>query len=199
MVKPLERKTDLSVISSGLSPVFDPRGRSTGRSSGWWLGKHRRGLFNGVLITGGLGVRCFELNFLVYYLVPSRNASSESASLPTFIGKCLSLYLINTYQAALNQDKIWGTYSTPGIGGFRILLMVLPYGISSSGVVPCIYLFARRFRLRKLEAVFRPHGPSHWRFLLPCGCNMQNWPWMTSNAPNSARLVMPWSYTAFLR
>ena len=77
MVKPLKEKTDLSRISSRLS-LF------TLVAFHWpffrlVLGNIEGG-FNGVLITGGLGVLMFALNFLVYYLV---------LFLGRFVGKCI--------------------------------------------------------------------------------------------------------------
>ena len=80
MVKFLKEKTDLTRISSVLS-LF------TLVAFHWpffrlVLGNIEGG-FNGVLITGGLGVLMFALNFLAITSCSFSDASSESASLPS--------------------------------------------------------------------------------------------------------------------
>ena len=91
MVKPLKEKTNLTRISSVLS-LF------TLVAFHWpffrlVLGNIEGG-FNGVLITGGLGVLMFALNFLVYYLV---------LFLGRFVGKC-NYKSVPTYPDVLAQS-----------------------------------------------------------------------------------------------
>ena len=157
MVKPLKEKTNLTRISSVLS-LF------TLVAFHWpffrlVLGNIEGG-FNGVLITGGLGVLMFALNFLVYYLVLFLGRFVGKCILAfTFIGNAISLYFINTYQVLITDKMMGNVFNTRVFGGFRILLMVCRM-VSPllGGLVPCIYIFGKAVRLRKLEAFFRPHG-----------------------------------------
>ena len=143
MVKFLKEKTDLTRISSVLS-LF------TLVAFHWpffrlVLGNIEGG-FNGVLITGGLGVLMFALNFLVYYLVLFLGRFVGKCILAfTFIGNAISLYFINTYQVLITDKMMGNVFNTrysealPGRGSMHLH-------------------FCKAVRLRKLEAFFRPHG-----------------------------------------
>ena len=155
MVKFLKEKTDLTRISSVLS-LF------TLVAFHWpffrlVLGNIEGG-FNGVLITGGLGVLMFALNFLVYYLVLFLGRFVGKCILAfTFIGNAISLYFINTYQVLIT-DKMMGNVFNTGIRRLPDSFHGLPYGISSSWAWFHASTFCKAVRLRKLEAFFRPHG-----------------------------------------
>ena len=154
MVKFLNEKTDLTRISSVLS-LF------TLVAFHWpffrlVLGNIEGG-FNGVLITGGLGVLMFALNFLVYYLVLFLGRFVGKCILAfTFIGNAISLYFINTYQVLITDKMMGNVFNTrySEASGFFSWSAVwyLPGGGS-------MHLhFCKAVRLRKLEAFFRPHG-----------------------------------------
>ena len=164
MVKPLKEKTNLTRISSVLS-LF------TLVAFHWpffrlVLGNIEGG-FNGVLITGGLGVLMFALNFLVYYLVLFLGRFVGKCILAfTFIGNAISLYFINTYQVLIT-DKMMGTYSTPGIRRLPDSSHGLPYGISSSWGWFHASTFLQGGSTTEAGSVFSPARASHWRFLWP--------------------------------
>ena len=151
MVKFLKEKTDLTRISSVLS-LF------TLVAFHWpffrlVLGNIEGG-FNGVLITGGLGVLMFALNFLIYYLVLFLGRFVGKCILAfTFIGNAISLYFINTYQVLITDKMMGNVFNTrySEASGF----------FSWSAVWYLLFLhlhFCKAVRLRKLEAFFRPHG-----------------------------------------
>lgn len=156
MVKFLKEKTDLTRISSVLS-LF------TLVAFHWpffrlVLGNIEGG-FNGVLITGGLGVLMFALNFLVYYLVLFLGRFAGKCILAfTFIGNAISLYFINTYQVLITDKMMGNVFNTryseaSGFFSWSAVWYLLFLGGGSMHLH-----FCKAVRLRKLEAFFRPHG-----------------------------------------
>ena len=143
MVKFLKEKTDLTRISSVLS-LF------TLVAFHWpffrlVLGNIEGG-FNGVLITGGLGVLMFALNFLVYYLVLFLGRFVGKCILAfTFIGNAISLYFINTYQVLITDKMMGNVFNTRYSEASGFFSWSAVWYLLFLGVVPCIYIFARRF------------------------------------------------------
>lgn len=193
MVKLLKEKTDLTRVSLILSaftlvafhfPFFR------------LVLANIEGGFNGVLITGGLGVLMLALNFFFYYLVLFLGRFAGKCILAfTFIGNAISLYFINTYQVLITDKMMGNVFNTryseaSGFFSWSAVLYVLFLGI-----VPCIYLFARRFDYGSWKRFFARTGIALAVSLAIALVNMQNWPWIDRNAPKLGSLVMPWSYT----
>lgn len=156
MVKFLKEKTDLTRISSVLS-LF------TLVAFHWpffrlVLGNIEGG-FNGVLITGGLGVLMFALNFLIYYLVLFLGRFVGKCILAfTFIGNAISLYFINTYQVLITDKMMGNVFNTRYSEASGFFSWSAVWYLLFLGVVPCIYIFARRFDYGSWKRFFRPHG-----------------------------------------
>ena len=193
MVKPLKEKTNLTRISSVLS-LF------TLVAFHWpffrlVLGNIEGG-FNGVLITGGLGVLMFALNFLVYYLVLFLGRFVGKCILAfTFIGNAISLYFINTYQVLITDKMMGNVFNTRYSEASGFFSWSAVWYLLFLGVVPCIYIFARRFDYGSWKRFFARTGIALAVSLAIALINMQNWPWIDRNAPKLGSLVMPWSYT----
>ena len=193
MVKFLKEKTDLTRISSVLS-LF------TLVAFHWpffrlVLGNIEGG-FNGVLITGGLGVLMFALNFLVYYLVLFLGRFVGKCILAfTFIGNAISLYFINTYQVLITDKMMGNVFNTRYSEASGFFSWSAVWYLLFLGVVPCIYIFARRFDYGSWKRFFARTGIALAVSLAIALVNMQNWPWIDRNAPKLGSLVMPWSYT----
>ena len=193
MVKFLNEKTDLTRISSVLS-LF------TLVAFHWpffrlVLGNIEGG-FNGVLITGGLGVLMFALNFLVYYLVLFLGRFVGKCILAfTFIGNAISLYFINTYQVLITDKMMGNVFNTRYSEASGFFSWSAVWYLLFLGVVPCIYIFARRFDYGSWKRFFARTGIALAVSLAIALVNMQNWPWIDRNAPKLGSLVMPWSYT----
>ena len=167
MVKFLKEKTDLTRISSVLS-LF------TLVAFHWpffrlVLGNIEGG-FNGVLITGGLGVLMFALNFLVYYLVLFLGRFVGKCILAfTFIGNAISLYFINTYQVLITDKMMGNVFNTRYSEASGFFSWSAVWYLLFLGVVPCIYIFARRFDYGSWKRFFARTGialgflwPSRW-------------------------------------
>lgn len=193
MVKFLKEKTDLTRISSVLS-LF------TLVAFHWpffrlVLGNIEGG-FNGVLITGGLGVLMFALNFLIYYLVLFLGRFVGKCILAfTFIGNAISLYFINTYQVLITDKMMGNVFNTRYSEASGFFSWSAVWYLLFLGVVPCIYIFARRFDYGSWKRFFARTGIALAVSLAIALVNMQNWPWIDRNAPKLGSLVMPWSYT----
>ena len=138
MVKFLKEKTDLTRISSVLS-LF------TLVAFHWpffrlVLGNIEGG-FNGVLITGGLGVLMFALNFLVYYLVLFLGRFVGKCILAfTFIGNAISLYFINTYQVLITDKMMGNVFNTRYSEASGFFSWSAVWYLLFLGVVPCLSL-----------------------------------------------------------
>ena len=131
---------------------------------------YRRG-GNGVWITASLAILMLALNFFVYYLV---------LFLGRIVGKCILAFihrqcrksLLHRYLSGAITDKMMGSvFNTPVFGSLGILLvvgrMVPPPAGESSVRLP----LRGAVRLRKPQAVLRPHGHSASR--LPDRCPAQ--------------------------
>lgn len=155
MVKPLKEKTNLTRISSVLS-LF------TLVAFHWpffrlVLGNIEGG-FNGVLITGGLGVLMFALNFLVYYLVLFLGRFVGKCILAfTFIGNAISLYFINTYQVLITDKMMGNVFNTRYSEASGFFSWSAVWYLLFLGVVPCIYIL-QGGSTTEAGSVFRPHG-----------------------------------------
>lgn len=193
MIEFLKKKTDLVRVASVLSfftlvafhgPFFR------------LVLDNIEGGFNGVLITGGLVVMMFALNYFFYYLVLFLGRFIGKCLLAfTFIGNAISLYFINTYQVLITDKMMGNVFNTryseaSGFFSWAVLLYIL-----FLGVLPCIYLFARRFDYGNRKRFFTHTGIALAVSVAIALINIQNWPWIDRNAPKLGSLIMPWSYT----
>lgn len=154
------------------------------------------GGFNGVLITGGLAVLMLALNYFFYYLVLFLGRFAGKCILALmFVGDALSLYFINTYQVLITDKMMGNVFNTKyseasGFFSWDALLYVLLLG-----VLPCVYLFARRVDYGRPRRFFANIGISLGLAVVIALVNIQNWPWIDRNATQLGSLLMPWSYT----
>ena len=103
------------------------------------------GGFNGVMIAGGLVVVMLALNFLVYYLLLFLGRFVGKCLLAfTLIGNALSLYFINTYQVLITDKMMGNVFNTRYSEASGFFSWDAVWYLLFLGVVPCIYLFARR-------------------------------------------------------
>ncbi len=194
MAKILKEKTDLIRVSSVLSlftlvafhwPFFQ-----------LVLDKIEGG-FNGVLITVGLVILMLALNYFFYYLM---------LFLGRFVGKCIlafmficnaiSLYFINTYQVLITDKMMGNVFNTRYSEASGFFSWSVVWYVLFLGIIPCIYLFARRFDYGRRKRFFVNIGIALAISLTVALVNIQNWPWIDRNAPQLGSLIMPWSYTA---
>lgn len=193
MVKFLKEKTDLTRVSSALSlftlvafhaPFFR------------LVLDNIEGGFNGVLITGGLVVLMLALNFFFYYLVLFLGRFVGKCILAfTFIANAISLYFINTYQVLITDRMMGNVFNTQYSEASGFFSWTAVWYLLFLGIVPCIYIFARRFDYGSRKRFFVNTGIALALSLTVALVNMQNWPWIDRNAPKLGSLVMPWSYT----
>lgn len=193
MVKFLKAKTDLTRVSSALSlftlvafhaPFFR------------LVLDNIEGGFNGVLITGGLVVLMFALNFFFYYLVLFLGRFVGKCLLAfTFIANAITLYFINTYQVLITDKMMGNVFNTQYSEASGFFSLSAVWYLLFLGIVPCIYIFARRFDYGSRKRFFVNTGIALAISVTVALVNMQNWPWIDRNAPKLGSLIMPWSYT----
>ena len=154
-----------------------------------------KGDFNGVMIAGGLVVVMLALNFLVYYLLLFLGRFVGKCLLAfTFIGNALSLYFINTYQVLITDKMMGNVFNTRYSEASGFFSWDAVWYLLFLGVVPCIYLFARRVDYGSRRRFLTHTGAALALSLAVALINMQNWPWIDRHAPKIGSLIMPWSY-----
>lgn len=153
------------------------------------------GGFNGVMIAGGLVVVMLALNFLVYYLLLFLGRFVGKCLLAfTLIGNALSLYFINTYQVLITDKMMGNVFNTRYSEASGFFSWDAVWYLLFLGVVPCIYLFARRVDYGSRRRFLTRTGAALALSLAVALINMQNWPWIDRHAPKIGSLIMPWSY-----
>lgn len=151
---------------------------------------------NGAMITGSLGVLMLALNFFFYYLVLYLGRFAGKCILAfTFVANALSLYFINTYQVLITDRMMGNVFNTRYSEASGFFSWSAVWYLLFLGVVPCVYLFARRFDYGSRKRFFVRTGVALAVSLLVALVNMQNWPWIDRNIPKLGSLIMPWSYT----
>lgn len=193
MMKFLKKEADLTIVSSALS-LF------TLLAFHWPFFKlvhsNIEGGFNGVLITGGLAILMLALNFFFYYLLLFLGRFAGKLILAfSFIGNAISLYFINTYQVLITDKMMGNVFNTRYSEASGFMSWAVLWYILFLGVIPCIYIFARRFSYGSGRRFLANTGIALAVSVAMALINIQNWPWIDRNAPELGSLLMPWSYT----
>ncbi len=151
--------------------------------------------FNGVLITGGLGMIMLALNFFIYYLVLFLGRAVGKAILAlTFIGNSICYYFIVTYNTLITDKMMGNLFNTQYSEASGFLTWGLLLYILLLGVPPCIYIFARKVEYGHWKRFFANIGISLGVILGIVGINANNILWIDRNSTEIGSLLMPWSY-----
>ena len=153
------------------------------------------GGFNGVLITGGLGIIMLVLNFFIYYLLLFAGRIVGKVILAmSFIGNAVTLYFINTYEVLVTDQMMGNVFNTQfseasGFFSFAFILYILLLGVP-----PCLYIFLRKFDYGKGKQCLSRVGISLGIILSVVAINIKNTTWIDRNSTELGSLLMPWSY-----
>ena len=153
------------------------------------------GGFNGVLITGGLGIIMLVLNFFIYYLLLFAGRIVGKVILAmTFVGNAVTLYFINTYEVLVTDQMMGNVFNTQfseatGFFSFAFILYILLLGVP-----PCLYIFLRKFDYGKGKQCLSRVGISLGIILSVVAINIKNTTWIDRNSTELGSLLMPWSY-----
>ena len=153
------------------------------------------GGFNGILITGGLGIIMLVLNFFIYYLLLFAGRIVGKVILAmTFIGNAITLYFINTYEVLVTDQMMGNVFNTQfseasGFFSFAFTLYILLLGAP-----PCLYIFLRKFDYGKGKQCLSRVGISLGIILSVVAINIKNTTWIDRNSTELGSLLMPWSY-----
>ena len=154
------------------------------------------GGFNGALIIGGLALVMLGLNFFFYYLVLFLGRFVGKCILAfTFLADALTLYFINTYHVLITDKMMGNVFNTQYSEASGFFSWAVVWYLLLLGVVPCIYLFARKFDYGSWRRFFARTGLALAVIVAVALVNMQNWPWIDRHIPKLGSLIMPWSYT----
>ena len=136
------------------------------------------------------------LNFFVYYLVLFLGRIVGKCILAfTFIGNAVSLYFIDTYQVLITDKMMGNVFNTRYSEASGFFSWSAVWYLLLLGIVPCVYLFGRRFDYGSRKRFFARTGIALAVSPTVALLNMPNWPWIDRNAPKLGSLIMPWSYT----
>ena len=153
------------------------------------------GGFNGVVLIVSAALLLLALDFLLYYVL---------VYLGRFVGKCIvaftlfgdavMLYFVNTYKVLVTDEMMGNVLKTQysEASGFFSLSAVLY--VLLLGILPCIYVFARKVDYGSLKRFFGRFGIAVATLLVVIFGNMKNWPWIDRNSTELGSLLMPWSY-----
>lgn len=153
------------------------------------------GGFNGVLITGGLGIIMLVLNFFIYYLLLFAGRIVGKVILAmSFIGNAVTLYFINTYEVLVTDQMMGNVFNTQfseasGFFSFAFILYILLLGVP-----PCLYIFLRKYDYGKGKQCLSRVGISLGIILSVVAINIKNTTWIDRNSTELGSLLMPWSY-----
>jgi lipid A ethanolaminephosphotransferase len=153
------------------------------------------GGFNGVLITGGLGIIMLTLNFFIYYLLLFAGRMVGKVILAiSFIGNAITLYFINSYEVLVTDQMMGNVFNTQfseasGFFSFGFILYILLLGVP-----PCLYIFLRKFDYGKGKRCLANVGISLGVILSVVAINIKNTTWIDRNSTELGSLLMPWSY-----
>lgn len=154
------------------------------------------GGFNGALIIGSLALVMLGLNFFFYYLVLFLGRFVGKCILAfTFLADALTLYFINTYHVLITDKMMGNVFNTQYSEASGFFSWAVVWYLLLLGVVPCIYLFARKFDYGSWRRFFARTGLALAVIVAVALVNMQNWPWIDRHIPKLGSLIMPWSYT----
>jgi len=152
--------------------------------------------FNGFLITAGLAVLIFALNFLVSYLVIflCRTAGKVIAGI-TFIISSVTLYFINTYDVIVDDTMMGNVFNTNYSEATSYFCLAAVLYVLFLGAVPCVLTIIAKINYGSVKRFFTNILIALAIVVAVAFGNMSNWPWIDKHAPVIGSLLMPWSYT----
>lgn len=152
--------------------------------------------WNGALIFASFAILMLAANYFFYYLLLWTGRFIGKAIIAfTFIADAISLYFINTYEVLITAAMMGNVFNTrfSEAEGFFSLSAIMY--ILFLGVLPCIYLFAKKTRYSTFKSFLKNIGTSLLIIALVVLANMRNTLWIDNNSTQLGSLLMPWSYT----
>ncbi len=154
------------------------------------------GALNWVLLFGGIMVLLLVLNFMFYYLLLYLGRIVGKCILALlFVGNAISLYFINTYKVLIDEGMMGNVFNTQYSEASSYFSLSAVLYVLFLGILPCVYLFTRRFDYGSIKRFFVTIAVSLGMILLIVVGNMRNVLWIDHNATQIGSLLMPWSYT----
>lgn len=150
----------------------------------------------GTIIVVCMTVLMLLANFFAYYLIIYLFRFVGKCIVAfTFIGDAVSLYFINTYDVMIDDTMMGNVFNTKYNEASGFFSMTAVWYILLLGVIPCIYIFARKIDYGSLKRFFANAGLSLLGIIILAFANISNWMWVDKNSTVMGSLVLPWSYT----
>lgn len=151
---------------------------------------------NGILIVVCLTVIMLLCNFFFYYLlIYLFRFVGKCIVAFTFIGDAVSLYFINNYDVIIDDTMMGNVFNTKFIEASGFFSWSAVLYVLILGILPCVYIFARKIDYGSLKRFFANVGFSILGVAALAFANMPNWMWIDNNSTVMGSLLLPWSYT----
>lgn len=153
------------------------------------------GGLNSVLILGGAAIIMVALNFLIYYLFLYIGRIVGKILLSaSFICNAIMLYFVITYETLVTDSMMGNVFNTrfSEASGFFSLVAVLY--VLFLGVLPCVYLFVRKFEYGNFKRCMTNIGIALLVTLMGVVANVTNFTWIDKHSTELGSMLMPWSY-----
>ena len=152
--------------------------------------------WNGSFIVASMVLLMVAGNFFAYYLILSLGRFVGKCILAfTLVGDAIMLYFVRNFNVLVTDDMMGNVFNTQYSEASGFFSWALVGYILVLGVLPCIYLFARKVDYDGARKALGRIGIALGAVVLLVFGNITNWPWMDRNATQLGSMLMPWSYT----
>ncbi len=151
---------------------------------------------NGTFIVASMVLLMIAGNFFAYYLILSLGRFVGKCIIAfTLVGDAIMLYFVRNFNVLVTDDMMGNVFNTQYSEASGFFSWALVGYVLVLGVLPCIYLFARKVDYDGAKKALGRIGIALGAVALLVFGNITNWPWMDRNATQLGSMLMPWSYT----
>lgn len=156
---------------------------------------HMEGGFNAVVLMCSAALLILGLDFLLYTLLVYLGRFVGKCILAiTLLGNAVMLYSVITYDVLITDAMMGNVLHTRYSEASGFFAWGGVFFVLAVGVLPCIYVFARKVDYGSWKQFFRNLGLTLVLLLAVVFGNMKNWPWIDRNSTELGSLIAPWSY-----
>ena len=152
--------------------------------------------WNGSFIVASMVLLMVAGNFFAYYLILSLGRFVGKCILAfTLVGDAIMLYFVRNFNVLVTDDMMGNVFNTQYSEASGFFSWALVGYVLVLGVLPCIYLFARKVDYDGAKKALGRIGIALGVVVVLVFGNITNWPWMDRNSTQLGSMLMPWSYT----
>jgi len=157
--------------------------------------QHMEGGWNAWLLTVTAALLMLGLDFLFYYLLLFLGRFVGKCLLAcTMVGNAIMLYFMNGYEVLVTASMMGNVLNTQYSEASSFFSWAMAGYVLLLGILPCIYIFARRTEYGSVRRFLGALGISVASLMALVIVNMSNFPWIDRNSTELGSLIAPWSY-----